>query len=165
MARRHTALIVNASPHKPSITSRFCDTFADGFGARYTTWLDLHDQPPPHSDGTYGRGGTPWQDAVLATDVLFVATPTYWFNIPSILKAFLEDLTAIEEQLWTTERFAVLAVHAPEGGEIGAVNALLAPLNMMGFTLPANGYVYYRHTADSWAWTDLTEIAKRVRFS
>jgi NAD(P)H-dependent FMN reductase len=165
MAGRHTALIVNASPHKPSVTSRFCDVFAEGFGAGYTTWLDLHAQPPPHSDGTYERDGTPWQQAVLATDVLFVATPTYWFNIPSILKAFLDDLTAIEEQLWEAERFAVIAVHAPQGGEIGALNALLAPLNMMGFTLPGNGYVYYRHEADDWAWTDLKEIAKRMRFA
>jgi hypothetical protein len=38
------------------------------------------------------------------------------------------------------------------------------PLNMIGFTLPANGFVYYRNEDDSWAWDDLTEIAKQLRY-
>jgi multimeric flavodoxin WrbA len=166
VARHRTALIVNASPHKRSITTRFCRTFEKGFGSHYTKQIELHDKPPPHSDGTYNKVDTPWQRHVLESDVLFIGTPTYWFNVPSILKAFLDDLAAIdEEKLWASERFMVIAVHAPEGGEIGAVNALVLPLNMLGFTLPANGYVYYRYPADRWAWKDLIDVAERIRFA
>jgi NAD(P)H-dependent FMN reductase len=164
MARHRTALVVNSSPHEPSITTRFCDIFTDNFGPRYTRRLDLHKEPPPYSNGTYDNDNTKWQKHVIDADVLFIATPTYWFNIPSILKAFIEDLAAIDEILWEGDRYAVIAIHAPEGGEIGALNALMPALNMLGFTLPGNGFVYYRSAADDWAWNDLGEVAKRVRF-
>jgi NAD(P)H-dependent FMN reductase len=164
MARHKTALVINSSPHEPSITTRFCDIFANSFGPRYTTRLDLHKEPPPHSNGTYDNGNTKWQKHVIESDVLFIGTPTYWFNVPSILKAFIDDLAAIDEILWEGDRSAVLAIHAPEGGEIGAVNALMPALNMLGFTLPGNGFVYYRDSGDDWAWNDLSEVAKRVRF-
>jgi NAD(P)H-dependent FMN reductase len=164
VARHRTALVVNASPHGQSVTTKFCKIFEKGFGAEYTNQLNLHDAPPRFSDGSYATD-TPLQKQVLDVDVLFIATPTYWFNVPAILKAFIDELSGIDtKKLWAVDRYVVVAVHAPQGGEIGAVGALVLPLNMMGFTLPANGFVYYRNEDDSWAWNDLTEIAKQLRY-
>jgi multimeric flavodoxin WrbA len=163
-ARHRKALIVNASPFRESVTAKFCKTFEKGFGADYTKQLNLHDAPPRYSEGTY-TSDSPLQKQVLDVDVVFIATPTYWFNVPAILKAFLDDLSGIDtEELWAIDRYVVVAVHAPEGGELGAIGALVLPLNMIGFTLPANGFVYYRNEDDSWAWDDLTEIAKQLRY-
>jgi multimeric flavodoxin WrbA len=164
VGRHRKALLVNASPFGQSVTTRFCKTFEKGFGAAYTKQLNLHDAPPRYSAGIYITG-TPLQRQVLDPDVVFIATPTYWFNVPAILKSFIEDLSGIDtKELWAIDRYVVVAVHAPEGGEIGAISAVVLPFNMMGFTLPANGFVYYRDADDDWALKDLADIAKQLRY-
>jgi multimeric flavodoxin WrbA len=154
-------LTINASPHNNSVTERFCKTFEEIMPSQR---INLHDDPPPICRGRYKKGSK-WQKAVLDADMLFIATPTYWYNIPSILKAFLDDITAVDSQLWQDERYLYIAVHAPEGGEIGTINALMAPFNMMGFTIPACGYVYYRGTQDRWVWKELRRIAQDCKDS
>src|SRR5260221_8250609 len=80
------------------------------------------------------------RNLVLDCDGMFIATPTYWYNAPATLKAFIEQLTPIEKKLWKRERKLALAVYSPEGGELGVFTAVVAPLNMMGFSLIGNGY-------------------------
>lgn len=161
VTQHRRALVINASP-KNGKTLKFCKTFERAFGSQHTKRLNLAKNPPPHSDGTFKNTGTRWQEDTLKSDVLFIATPVYWFNVPSTLKAYLDDLAAIERKLWKNERFVIVAVHAPEGGEIGALNAIILPLNSMGFTLPRNGFVYYRGPSDDWAWKDIEYAAEEV---
>ena len=165
MRKHRKALVVNASPHQGSLTERFCKTFEQAIGEQHTTRLNICRDCPSYSDGKYDKKDTRWQQSVLKSEVLFIGTPVYWFNIPAVLKALLDDWAAIDDRLWQKERFAIIAAYAPEGGEISALNALVIPLNMMGFTFPGNAIVYVRdERKDGWAWEDIKEAAQGVRF-
>src|ERR1700720_1740923 len=111
MRGHRKALVINASPHHSSVVERFCTTFEQSFGIRYRVRLNLcRETPPPgYSDGTYEHDSTRYQHLVRTSDVLFIGTPTYWFNIPAILKAFLDELAAIDETVCERERFATVA--------------------------------------------------------
>jgi multimeric flavodoxin WrbA len=159
-------LIINASPNENGVTVKFCDAFtkaAEKVGE--VKRLNLHDDPPPFCRGILPRPRTLglYQREVLDCDALFVATPTYWFNVPSILKAFIEELDPIEEDLWEKRRAFGAAIHAPEGGELGPATALILPLNHLNFSLVNMGYVYHRGIPkDDWAWEDINEMPARM---
>ena len=169
MKRHPKALVVNASPHTPSVTERLCTTFEEAFCKSYAQRksciqrLNLPDCQPPHSDGKYEHKTTVWRQAVQDADVLFIGTPTYWFGIPSVLKAFIDHIGNNDQKLSKQERIAIIAVRSKEGGEIGALNALVVPLNMMGFTILGNSLVYYREGKDRGVWKDLRDAAKDAR--
>jgi NAD(P)H-dependent FMN reductase len=159
-------LTINASPHRRSRTERFCRMFEDHLVGPSFDRIDLFDLKLPHSDGTYDQKPSQTvqrlRDNVLRCDGMFIASPTYWFNAPVPLKAFLEQLAPIDSRLWRRERLLGLAVHAPEGGELGLFQAVVPALNIMGFALVGNGYVYYRRTRKSEDWVDV-DIRKMAR--
>lgn len=159
-------LIINASPNAHGMTVKFCDAFEDAAkNAGETKRLNLHDDPPAFCRGVLPKPKTlsVYQREVLACDCLFVATPTYWFNAPSILKAFIEDLDPIETELWEKPRTLGVAIYAPEGGELGPAAALILPLNHLGFSLVDSGYVYHRDIPkDDWAWEDIRLMPERM---
>jgi multimeric flavodoxin WrbA len=160
-------LVINASPHKDGGTQRFVDAFCDAADkVESVTKLNLHDNPPSFCKGGFVRPDVldTYQQAVLACDALFIATPTYWFNVPSILKAFIENLTPIESDLWQRPRTLGVAVYAPEGGELGCATAIILPLNHLGFSLVDSGYVYHRGIPkDDWAWEDIGRMPERMK--
>ena len=159
-------LIINASPSNQGGTAKFCSAFWDAaqkVGAAKR--LNLHDDPPAFCKGSTSRPEalSVYQREVLACDALFIATPTYWFNVPSILKAFIEDLDPIESDLWQRPRTLGVAVYAPEGGELGPATAIVLPLNHLNFSFVDNGYVYHRGTPkDDWAWEDIERMPDRM---
>ena len=160
-------LVINASPHKNSQSARFCQLFEEKLERHKSTRLNLYESDIPYSDGTYAvpknRVLERMRDQVLSCQGMFISTPTYWFNAPAILKAFIEQLTPIEGQLWRRERLLGLAVHAPEGGELGVFQAIVPALNCMGFCLVGNGYVWKRGTkrSETWVEKDIAGIAHR----
>jgi multimeric flavodoxin WrbA len=160
-------LVINASPHKNGGTQKFVDAFVDAaHKVGDVTQLNLHDSPPPFSNGDFVRPDVlnMYQQEVLVCDALFIATPSYWFNIPSILKAFIENLTPIESDLWQRPRTLGVAVYAPEGGELGCGTATILPLNHLGFSLVDSGYVYHRGIPkDDWAWEDISRMPERMK--
>ena len=158
-------LVVNASPHKNSKTERFCKLFEKYLSVPYKQ-INLCDYNIPFSDGTYKKIDGDMEELrklVLECDGLFIASPTYWYNVPSILKAFIEQLTCIDSKLWQRERMLAIAVHAPHGGELGVFNAIVAPLNMFGFSLVGNGYAWYAggRYKTSWWGNEVKHIANR----
>ncbi len=162
-------LIINASPHKNGNTARFVDAFkkaAESVGE--VAELQLHDTPPPFSRGVYPSLRpdilSEYQKEILACDALFIATPTYWFNVPSILKALLESLDEIETELFQRTRVFGVAIYAPEGGEFGVASMLILPLNHLNFALVENGYVYHRGIPkDDWAWGDISAMPSAMK--
>ncbi|MBI5645052.1 NAD(P)H-dependent oxidoreductase [Candidatus Kaiserbacteria bacterium] len=160
-------LVINASPHENGGTSKFVHAFTEAAKkVGEVKVLNLHDSPPAYSRGDNAPSmiETMYQREVLACDALFIATPTYWFNTPSILKAFVEEIDGIESMLWQRARALGIAVYAPQGGELGVASALTFPLNHMNFVLVDVGYIFHRGIPiDDWAWEDLALMPERMR--
>ena len=159
-------LIINASPNPDGQTAQFCKVFVEASKKiGETTQLNLHDDPPPFCKGLAPKPEqlSIYQKAVLDCDALFIATPTYWFNVPSILKAFIENLDQIETDLWKRPRALGIAIYAPEGGELGPATSLVLPLNHLNFLFVELGYVFFRGIEkDAWAWEDLEKMPARM---
>ena len=163
---KKTFLVINCSPFKNSVCQKFCDIFikrCTELGIK-TTQINIHDIEIKFSNGTYDEVNLEIQKLTLETDGIFIASPTYWYNVPSKLKAYLECLPNIEDRLYERSRPICVAVHAPEGGELGVLQAILLPMNMMGFWIPNNGYAYYRNTKydDGWAFDEIKSMPDRM---
>lgn len=161
-----TFLIINASPHNTSVCQNFCNIFkkrCEELGIK-TIEVNLHNIKLPFCDGTFDEVSLEIQKQTLESDGIFIASPTYWYNAPSVLKAYIECLSNIEDELYKRARPLCLAVHAPEGGELGVLQAVLLPMNMMGFWLPENAYAYYRNTKydDGWAFDEIKTMPDRM---
>lgn len=160
-------LVINASPNKEGGTAKFVGAFkeaAQKLGD--VTILNLHDNPPRYAHSEKQNDGEPtlYQKAVMDTDALFIATPTYWFNTPAILKAFLEELDEIDTKLYARPRALGMGIFAPQGGELGVATALTFPLNHMNFVLVDVGYVFHRGVPeDDWAWEDIALMPERMK--
>src|SRR3990167_2378300 len=109
---KNMILTINASPHKNSTTEKFCEYFEKKLKTEYKR-INLTDWKIPPSDGTYRKvkGFKKLQDLVLQSDGIFIASPTYWYNVPSTLKSFIEQLTPIDSKLWQRERLLAVAVY------------------------------------------------------
>lgn len=161
-------LVVNASAYHPSITAGFCDIFEQNCSrcGIDTKRLNLFIDTPPINPGHYQHPDdytiTEFQKMVLESDGMFIATPCHWFNVPGVLKNLIDHLTCIETDLWQKSRPLCVVVHAPEGGEYGALSSIILPLNLMGFAIPASGYAYY-NGGDKWAYDDIPEMPQRMK--
>ncbi len=160
-------LVINASPNKDGGTAKFVTAFteaADLLGD--VRVMNLHDSPPHFSKGAKSRDSdfTDYQQAALDCDALFIATPTYWFNVPAILKAFIEEIDEVDKMFYTRPRVLGVAIYAPQGGELGVASALVFPLNHLKFALVEEGYIFHRGVPiDDWAWADIAAMPERMK--
>ena len=102
-----------------------------------------------------------FHEQILRCDGLFIATPCHWFNVPGVLKNYIDHLTRIEHDLMQKTRPLCVFVHSPEGGEIGTVGAIVLPLNLLGFSLPAWGFAYF-NGGDRWAFDEVKDMPMRM---
>ncbi len=103
------------------------------------------------------------QKEMLECDGFVIATPTYWFNTPGILKDFIDNLTPMEENGWKLEGKVVgFIVYSPEGGETPVLQNLAMTFNQMGALIPPYGMIFYRGKMDSWAIEDCRDLADRL---
>ena len=158
-------LVVNSSAFPKSVVENMCIQF-EGAALNIdiqTQRINLFADMPPICDGTYTFKGefSELQKLVLSYDGLFIGTPCHWFNMPAVLKNFIDHLTPIDSFLWKKSRPLCLAVYAPEGGEFGVLSSIILPFNLMGFSLPANGFAYYNGN-DRWAYDEIKEMPKRM---
>jgi multimeric flavodoxin WrbA len=160
-------LIINASPNADGQTAKLCKIFKDSAEKiGEVKQLNLHDNPPPFSKGLLPKPEvlSVYQQAVLECDAMFIATPTYWFNVPAILKAFIEDLDPIESDLSHKTRALGVAINAPQGGELGAASSMILSLNHLNFLLVNVGYIFHRGVSeDDWAFEDLELMPGRMK--
>ncbi|TSC56250.1 MAG: hypothetical protein G01um101418_145 [Parcubacteria group bacterium Gr01-1014_18] len=160
-------LIINASPNKRGMTSKFCRTFAKAAKkVGEVKQFDLHDAPPSFCKGSKPRPKklSLYQKETLDCDALFIGTPPYWFSAPSILKAYIEDLDPIENDLWKRPRPLGMCIYAPEGGELGVAGPIALAFNHLKFSLVEWGYIFNRGIKkdDSWSWDDIKGMPKRM---
>lgn len=169
MKKKAAALLtVNSSPKPNSKTEALLALFennAKSLGAEIKR-VNLYEEESTPVSGKLGKSTSPYnrlQQAVLACDGVVIATPTYWFNVPGILKNFIDNLTQLEEDDFLLEgKVAGFIVHSPQGGEIGALQAMALPLNHMGVVLPPYCCIFYRGPQDDWVEQDCKDLAKRM---
>jgi len=138
-------LTINASPVANGTTEGFCETFEKCIkGKCRFERINLRDFNIPPSNGLYKIPTIEVRkigERVLRSRGVFIATPTYWYNVPATLRAFIEQLTPIEEKLQKRSRLLAVATYSPEGGELGCFTAIVAPLNMLGLRRKFRGWL------------------------
>ena len=161
-------LVLNCSAFRGSITEGYCYLFSSACSLEKikTTKINLYGEKIPMCNGRkYQRPDklSDIQKLVIAADGLFISTSVHWFNVPAVLKNFIDHISCVDVDLWQKERPLCCFVYSPEGGEIGALSAIILPLNMMGFCLPANGYAYYNGKGDKWADDEVKAFPRRMK--
>lgn len=161
-------LAINSSPKLNGKTASFLEVFVDEAGSKgvEVERIDLYKENIPPVSGELGKNIkqlSKLQEKYLAADGFVIATPTYWFNVPGVLKNFIDSLTILEENSWKTEgKVAGLIVYSPEGGELGILGNLAVAFNHMGITIPPYGMIFYRGEQDSWAIPDIKLLVKTM---
>lgn len=93
-------------------------------------------------------------DKVLKADALIIATPIYWFNMSSVVKTFIDRLTAFENMIfidgksWVEGRVAGVIACGNDSGCIQVIANLYATLVSMGFAIPPWALAYFNKKGD-----------------
>lgn len=128
--------------------------------------------PGVEKDMGAGDGWPALREKVLAADILVFVTPTWRGQHSSVAQRVLERLDAelsetdAEGRLILFDKVAVAAVVGNEDGAHHITAILFQALNDVGFTVPAQGSVYWNgeamHTTD---YKDLEKTPERVEAS
>lgn len=131
--------------------------------------VDLDVKPGVEKDMGDGDAWPAVREQVLAADILIVATPTWMGHMSSIAQRALERLDAEisetddEGRLLTFGKVALVAVVGNEDGAHKITADLFQGLNDAGFTVPAQGGVYWNGEAMSGTdYKDLEETPEAV---
>lgn len=131
--------------------------------------VDLDVRPGVEKDMGDGDAWPGIRQQMLAADILVIATPTWVGHMSSVAQRVLERLDAElsetddEGRLETFGKVAVAAVVGNEDGGHAITAALFQSLNDVGFTIPANGAVYWNGEAMTKSdYKDLDETPEAV---
>jgi multimeric flavodoxin WrbA len=146
-------LAINCSPRLNGTTSSLLDLFIEEAKKQAKVEkINLHEHPLPFVTGEMElpiKELHYLQQKMVEADGFVIATPTYWFSAPAILKNFIEHLTILEENGWMLEgKVAGFIVYAPEAGEASVLQNLMLTFNHMGVTIPPYSTIFYRGVAD-----------------
>ncbi|ODU04365.1 MAG: flavodoxin [Pseudonocardia sp. SCN 72-86] len=158
-----------------SSTQKLLDEVLVALATRATVTSDVvrladHDvKPGVEADMGPGDEWPTIRDRIRAADVLIVATPTWLGHMSSVAQRMLERLDAELSETDEDGRpimFGKVAAVAVVGNEDGAhkiVADMAQALNDIGFSLPAQGSVYWNGEAMSGVdYKDLDETPKAV---
>lgn len=161
-------IAINASPKKNGQTTQLLNLFVENaqkFGAEIVK-LNLYQAHIPFYSGKLGakiKKLSNIQKEMVEADGFVIATPTYWFNEPGVLKNFIDSMTPLEENGFMLEgKVAGFIVYSPEGGETDVVENLAMTFNQMGVLLPPYSLIFYRGPQDKWAKKDIPLLAKNM---
>lgn len=162
-------LTINCSPKKDGNTANLLKIFeneASQIGSEVIS-IHLHDEREGFFDGKLNqeiKELTKVQKMMTATDGFVIATLTYWFNTPAILKNFIDNLTPLEENNWMLEgKVGGFIVFEPEGGGAEVLKNLAMTFNHMGVAIPPYSLIFYRGKQDKWALTDIKLLARVMK--
>ncbi len=115
--------------------------------------VDLDVKPGVEKDMGAGDAWPGIRQKLLAADILMLATPTWMGHMSSVAQRAMERLDAElsetddEGRLETFGKVAVTVVVGNEDGGHAITADLFQGLNDVGFTIPANGGVYWNGEA------------------
>jgi multimeric flavodoxin WrbA len=156
-----TALALNCtltpSPAESS-TQLMTDQVLEALGKHGVTGesvrlVDLDVKPGVEKDMGAGDAWPGIRQKLLAADILVLATPTWMGHMSSVAQRAMERLDAElsetddEGRLETFGKVAVTVVVGNEDGGHAITADLFQGLNDVGFTIPANGGVYWNGEA------------------
>lgn len=101
-------------------------------------------------------------------DGVVFSTPVHWFNMSTLMKEFIDSLTPLEYPAFPLEgKVAGFIATCDEDGGMQAISQMLAPLNHLGFVIPAYATVFrnLRIEANSegeWMVKDLRLLGRNV---
>jgi multimeric flavodoxin WrbA len=131
--------------------------------------VDLDVKPGVEKDMGDGDAWPGIREKLLAADILVLATPTWMGNMSSVAQRVLERLDAElsetddEGRLETFGKVALAVVVGNEDGGHAITASLFQGLNDVGFTVPANGGVYWNGEAMTTTdYKDLDETPEAV---
>jgi len=140
-----------------------------GFEGDQVRIADFDVKPGVEHDMGDGDEWPAIRDRILAADILVFATPTWMGHMSSIAQRVLERLDADisetddEGRQILTGKVAVVVVVGNEDGAHAIIADAFQGLNDVGFTVPAQGGVYWNgeamHTTD---YKDLSETPEKV---
>jgi multimeric flavodoxin WrbA len=161
MSSSPTAIVLNCtltpSPEESS-TQLMAEQVLDELGKHGVTGevvrvVDHNVKPGVLADMGEGDAWPALRERVVAADILVVATPTWVGNMSSVCQRVLERLDAELSETDDEGRpimFGKVALTAVVGNEDGAhaiTASLFQGLNDIGFTVPAQGGVYWNGEA------------------
>ncbi|WP_433279957.1 flavodoxin family protein [Pseudonocardia xinjiangensis] len=126
--------------------------------------VDLDVKPGVEKDMGDGDAWPGIREKLLAADILVLATPTWMGNMSSVAQRVLERLDAElsetddEGRLETFGKVALAVVVGNEDGGHAITASLFQGLNDVGFTVPANGGVYWN--GEAMTTTDYKDLAE-----
>jgi multimeric flavodoxin WrbA len=172
-----TALALNCTL-SPSPTGSSTQVLADqvldalgkhGVAGESIRVVDLDVKPGVEKDMGDGDAWPGIREKLLAADILVLATPTWMGNMSSVAQRVLERLDAElsetddEGRLETSGKVALAVVVGNEDGGHAITASLFQGLNDVGFTVPANGGVYWNGEAMTTTdYKDLDETPEAV---
>jgi multimeric flavodoxin WrbA len=172
-----TALALNCTL-SPSPTESSTQVLADqvldalgkhGVAGESIRVVDLDVKPGVEKDMGDGDAWPGIREKLLAADILVLATPTWMGNMSSVAQRVLERLDAElsetddEGRLETFGKVALAVVVGNEDGGHAITAGLFQGLNDVGFTVPANGAVYWNGEAMTTTdYKDLDETPEAV---
>jgi multimeric flavodoxin WrbA len=131
--------------------------------------VDLDVKPGVQSDMGAGDAWPAVRQQMLDADILVVATPTWVWQRSSVAQRVMERLDAElsatddEGRLETFGKVALAVVVGNEDGAHAITAGLFQSLNDVGFTIPANGGVYWNGEAMTTTdYKDLDETPEAV---
>lgn len=166
------ALILNCtltpSP-KESSTQLMADLVSASLGRAGATatsvrLVDLDIRPGVEKDMGDGDAWPSVREQVLAADIVVVATPTWMGHMSSVASRVLERLDAELSELddegrpLTFGKIGLVAVVGNEDGAHKVTADLFQGMNDVGFTVPAQGGVYWN--GEAMTTTDFKDLAE-----
>lgn len=142
-----------------SSTQLMIDQIMDALGEQGVTsagtvrLVDLDIRPGVEKDMGDGDAWPGVREKIMAADVLLFGTPTWMGHMSSVAQRVLERLDAElseadgQGRLLTFGKVAIIAVVGNEDGAHKITADVFQGLNDVGFTVPANGGVYWNGEA------------------
>ncbi len=162
-------LTINCSPKKDGNTAKLLKIFqseADRIGLEVVP-INLYEEKEDFFHGKLDQKVkklTRVQALMSKSDGFVIATPTYWFNTPAILKNFIDNLTPLEENNWMLEgKVGGFIVYEPQGGGVEVLKNLAMTFNHMGVAIAPYSLIFYRGRQDKWALADIKLLARVMK--
>lgn len=161
---KYKLVVLNGSPKADGHTASMAAALMDAAAVfAECQRIDLYEEALPPVTGELDIPlGEPnsVQAKLLWCDAFVLVTPTYWFNMPAVVKNFVDHLTILEDNGFLLEgKVAGCIVYTPEGGGENILQNLAMVFNHMGIVVPPYCLIFDRGDGKKWVQEDIPLMA------